>query len=132
MIKIKSVASSNLTIKKLIGIIREDDWLRILEEFYLDRNVTKNIIFDLSSGLLGHLTSDNLRNIARSMGTYVNVGIGTRAAIVTPADLEYVICKVLTIYVELEEIPFDIRAFRTFSEAAKWIGVDSLPSINDM
>jgi hypothetical protein len=53
-------------------------------------------------------------------------------SIVAPADLEYGISRMLSTFAELIDIPFDTQAFRTLSEAAKWIGVDKLPSIDDV
>ena len=94
--------------------------------------MTKNVVWDLSIGRVEQLTSDDLRSIAELVRTHAHARVGGKTAIVAPHDLEYGMCRMLSTFAELIDIPFDTRTFRTLSEAAKWIGVDKLLSIDDV
>ena len=129
--EINTFVSGDLTVKEFIGVVTVDEWLRDVEDFHLDDHATRNLVLYASSGSLGHLTSDNLRTIARLIRMRPRVRTGGKTAFVAPADLDYAICRVLVIYIESERVTPDIRIFRTLPEAAKWIGVDQLPVVND-
>ena len=128
---IHTSVSGDLTVKEFIGIVTVDECLRDVEDFHLDDHITRNLVLYASRGSLGHLTSDSLRRIARSIRRHAHVRTAGKTAFVAPTDLEYAICRVLVVYIESTSFTPDIRVFRTLSEAAKWIGVDHLPFMND-
>jgi hypothetical protein len=128
---ITTFVSGELTVKEFIGIVTVDECLRDVEDFHQDDRITRNLVLYASGGSLGHLTSDCLRRIARSVRMYAHVRAGGKTAFVAPTDLEYAICRVLVVYIESTSFTPNIRVFRTLSEAAKWIGVDQLPFLND-
>jgi len=129
MAEIATVVSGDVTVKKVIGALTVDEWLREMDNFYLGRHVTKNVILDLSRGSLKHVTYDNLRIITDHVRTYAHTRTGGKTAIVAPTDVDYGISRMFNALTEIEDIAFYTQTFRNFSEAAKWVGSEKLPSI---
>jgi hypothetical protein len=131
MAAIKTTVSGDVTVKKVIGALTVDEWLRDVDDFYLGHHVTKHLVLDLSRGSLVHLTHDDIRIITDRVRMHAPARPGGKTAIVAPTDLEYGICRMFDIFVEMADVPLDRQTFRTLKEAAKWIGVDRLPSFDD-
>ncbi len=131
MAEIKTITSGEVTMRKIIGVVTADELVNAVLDSFAG-HVTKNVVWDLSMGSVEQLTSDDLRSIADLVRTHAHTRIGGKTAIVAPADLEYGMSRMLSTFAELIDVPFDTQAFRTLSEAAKWIGVNKLPTIDDV
>ncbi len=131
MAEIKTVISGEVTMRKIVGVVTADELLNAVLDAYAG-HITKDVVWDLSTGSVGQLTSDDLRAIADLVRTHAYTRVGGKTAIVAPADLEYGISRMLSTFGELIDLPLDTQVFRTLSEAAKWIGVDKLPTIDDV
>jgi len=130
MAKIKTLVANDITVRKIIGVATAEEILEAVREFYAGQ-ITKNVIWDVSSGSLADLTSKDVRNIMELVRVYSHTRTGGKTAIVAPADLEYGIARMLSILGELIRIPIETETFRTLSDAAKWMGVDDPPTIDD-
>jgi hypothetical protein len=129
--EIKTVISGEVTLRKIIGDVTIDEMLNALREYYAGQ-VTRNWVWDLSNGSVRSLTSNDMKLIAELVLQHAHSRAGGKTAIVAPNDLDYGISRMLNIYAELGNILFQTQTFRTLSEAAKWIGVDDLPDIDDV
>ncbi|OPY77217.1 MAG: hypothetical protein A4E65_02815 [Syntrophorhabdus sp. PtaU1.Bin153] len=131
MAQIQTIAAGDVTVKKIIGALTVDEWLRDVDDFFLSHHVTKNLVLDLSEGSLEHLTYDDIIRITDRVRMYAHSRAGGKTAIVAPTDLEYGISRILGAFAKIRAVPFDTQVFRTLSEAAEWIGVEKLPSLEE-
>ncbi len=130
MATIKTAVKGNVTVKKIIGVVTAEEMLNVARDFYAGR-ITKNLVVDRSEGSAVELQASDFELLAKFLTENAKARIGGKTAIVAPGDLGYGISRMAEIIAELAQTPVEIRAFRTLSEAAVWIGEGDLPIIDD-
>jgi len=123
MIEVKTVVSGNVTIRKIIGHPTFDEILQILKEFYTG-TPTRHVIWDLSSASLAKLRIDDLDNLGEFVMKYAHLRKGGKSAFVASRGLEYGLCRTIDSLAEGKNSPITTHTFRSFREAAEWIGVE--------
>ena len=127
--EIKTVVQGDLTMMKAIGSISLNEVIDALEEFY-SSNTTKLVAWDLTSTSAAQLNTADIEQIAKFVRSNSHVRAGGRTAIIAPNDLEFGIGRMLDVLSEIHDVQLAVATFRKFSDAAKWLGVESLPCID--
>ncbi len=128
--EITIAVSDDVTMIRAVGVVTAEEVLNALRRLYAD-STTKNEVWHLPTGSLTRLTSGDLRDVAQAALGYTDGRTGGKTAFVAPADLEFGTCRMLCAFIELLNIPVEVQAFRTLSEAARWMEVAGLPSTDE-
>ncbi|MDR3581356.1 MAG: hypothetical protein P4L44_15455 [Oryzomonas sp.] len=123
MAEIQTFISSELTIRKIIGEVTASVLMDNLRQFYAG-HVTENVIWDLTDGSIGNLTSSNMKQISELVLHHAHTRIDGKTAIAAPENVDFGMSRMLHTYADIGNIPFETQIFRTLAEAAKWVGVD--------
>jgi len=123
MIEVKTVVSGDATIRKIIGHPTFDEILRILKDFY-SGTPTRHVIWDLSAASLEKLKIDDLDRLGDFVMKYAHLREGGKTAFIASRDLEYGLGRTIDSLAESKNSPITTHTFRSFREAAEWIGVD--------
>lgn len=129
MAEIKSAVSGKVTLQKVVGILTFEELLQALKQFYAG-NPTQDVVWDLSTASLKQLQFTDLQCIAEFVMQYADKRTGGKTAIVAPDDLGFGMGRTVDSLAECKDAPIATHTFRQLADALKWIGVDSLPSLD--
>ncbi len=124
MAEISTTILGNMSIRKVIGIPTTKELVNALESYYASRP-TKYILWDLSQANLNRLTAEDLKALVKAVKKFSHVRAGGKTAIVVSDDVSFGMGRMLEVFMELQNIPFQLRVFRDFSSASEWLEVKS-------
>ncbi len=111
-----------LTTFKVIGPMKVADFKDCLAHYY-GGDVTRLILWDLTRADLSAFRNSHIKEVAQSIARISEVRRGGRTAFVYDKSFEYGIGRMFQAYSQMEEMPFEVRAFKNMVEARAWLGV---------
>ena len=119
-IKMSYDLPKDLTLVKAEGGMTPDDFAGWAAN-YIAKGATGLILWDLLGADMTNLSSDEIRKIvARSKGF---VPKGAKTAFVFKRPCDFGVGRMLEAYSEVDERPSKFRAFRSLTDAKKWLGI---------
>ena len=112
----------DLTTVTVSGMVTADD-LRDWGVRYYQGQTTALVLWDVTQADLSAVEGDQLREIAGVLKRISEVRRGGKTAFVYDKPLEYGIGRMFQSYSEMENMPFEVQAFRSFDDAMEWLGV---------
>lgn len=119
-VSIETRPELDLTIFRATGIVSVEDQKKELKAFY-EGSPTLNVIWDFSMMQEVSATSSELREIILYAKQFTDRRPGGRTALVVDTKLKYGLARMASTFAEIEEIPWDIRAFEDMNSALTWI-----------
>ncbi len=125
---IKTVLDTDkdVTIHIASGDLTFDEIAKAITLFYENPKMPEKVIWDGRHASLKNFTSSELEKIATyplRFNTEKTKIKGGMRAIVAPRDLDYGLSRVIQMFTGIagEELPYEIKVFRSMEEATKWI-----------
>jgi len=112
--------SKQMTLHTGSGQLDLDEIMATVKAFS-DGQLTNNILWDLRNATVKPLTSNALDLIEKLVKKSGNGKTPSKVAIVASDDAYNVFTQTLSAFVITENIPFSIVAFRSMTEALKWL-----------
>jgi hypothetical protein len=112
----------DLTIVKATGKMKPDDFQEWTAEYYKGK-VTSLCIWDLTQADLSALKTNDLIDDAKQTKSLSSVRKGGKTAIVTGHSLAYGLSRMLEVYYDIENVPFEVQVFDAMDKAEKWLSV---------
>jgi hypothetical protein len=109
-----------LAIITVEGDLTADEILHYSSEFY-DKKPTKMVLWDITMGSLGRVTSSDIRRIAGEMKKYTEKHEGGKTALVGHLDVDFGLARMYVAYLQIEDLANSYRAFRDMGEAITWL-----------
>ena len=131
MAQIKTCITGEVTIRKVFGDLTFDEIIRILTESYAGKP-TIHVLWDLASASMAGMNYRDIDRLGVFLTKHDHLREGGKTAVVAPGALEFGLARTLDAVAEANNIKFATHAFRTFSEAAAWIGIDETFSCNGL
>ncbi len=110
----------NLTIQKCSGNLTTKEMIDAINSFY-DGSPTSYTLWDFSNASMNDIPSENVREMVTLIKNRGFVRQGGKTAVVTPSDLAYGLARMFQIMSDTNDFPFELRVFRYFKEATKWL-----------
>ncbi len=110
----------NLTIFTAKGELTYAEQLATLKEFY-DGHPTVNVIWDFRSIEGSRITSEELNRIISFIKSQESNRPQGKTALVATTDLDFGLSRMGQAYADIQELPWQIQAYRSMDEAIKWI-----------
>ena len=114
--------SRDLTLFKAVGEMQVTDFRDCLEAYY-GGEVTRFILWDLTQADLAAFKNRHIKEVAQVIAGISGARRGGRTAFVYDKAFEYGIGRMFQAYSQMEEMPFEVQAFKTIVEARAWLGV---------
>ena len=114
--------ANDLTIIKAVGKMKPIDFQEWTDSYYNNR-VTRLALWDLTQADLSEIKAEDLRNDAARTKALADARRGGKTAIVSGNNLAYGLSRMLEVFYDLEDIPFDVQVFRNVEDARRWLGV---------
>ncbi len=113
-------AAGPLTFREVIGT---------LEGFYGRDDLPDRVLWDGRDATIAHLTHDELERIATYPKRWRRPDKplpGGKRAIVVSTDLDYGLARIVDLVQGLarDELPYEVRTFRSLDEALHWLASD--------
>ena len=115
----------DITVREVIGSPSAQQFIQAVEENYRDPT-TKFIIWDFSNGSAAHLSVAEIQGLVGRLRPVAGLRTGGKTALVAPNDLEFGMGRMLEVYREIYEFPFELKVFREVTQALAWIGIDDV------
>ena len=112
----------SLTFHKVKGLLSAGEFISTSKAFYAE-NITLNILWDFTEVDLSKISTDELRQIVREIRIYADARKGGKTALVFSSDLGYGLGRMVETFSEIENMPFELRSFRSLEKAEEWLGV---------
>ena len=114
--------ANDLTIITAVGKMKPIDFQEWTDSYYNNR-VTRLALWDLTQADLSEIKAEDLRNDAARTKALADARRGGKTAIVSGNNLAYGLSRMLEVFYDLEDIPFDVQVFRNIEDAQVWLGV---------
>lgn len=111
----------DLTIFRVEGALTSDMVMSQLEEFYLDGDPTRHILWDLSLGEITTITQAEMGRILDLAQAHAHRRRNGRTALVGSHDLAFGLARMYEILAEVGEHPLEHRVTRDLDTALAWI-----------
>ena len=121
LITITADTKRNLTIYNCTGQITASEIMEAARSLY-DDSPSLNIIWDLAEADVSRITANEVRALASGVKRVAHSREGGKTAIVSPSEVSYGIARMYQIFAEIYEQIAHVKAFRSRSEAERWIG----------
>lgn len=123
-IALQTDQSKNLTILTPSGEITFAEAMKALQSFY--QNPTKNLLLDFSrrDKIPLVLTGEEIAKLFKHLATKKENRPTGKTAIVAPDDLRFGMSRMAESFSEIEELPWEMKAFRSIDEAINWLNAD--------
>lgn len=112
--------SRDLTVFTVDGELTFDAQIATLQRFY-GGSPTANVIWDFRSLEGNRLNASELRKIIDFIKRYESKRPAGKTALVSITDLDFGLSSVVGAYADVENVPWEIRAFRSLDAALGWI-----------
>jgi uncharacterized protein YbgA (DUF1722 family) len=97
-----------------------DEQITTLQEFY-SADPTANVLWDFRGHKGNRISSEEVQKIISLVKSYGNKRPKGKTALVSNKDLDFGLSRVSEAYANIENLPWEIRSFRSMDEALKWI-----------
>lgn len=112
----------NLTVITANGEIMPGEPLETIRAFYGGRP-TKDAIWDFRAVSMSQMSTDEIQLILdHGLKNILKRQFG-KTALVAPGDHDFELARNTSTIGDLKDVPWEMQAFRTMEEAARWIGV---------
>ena len=122
-IEIETDNDSQLTRFKVTGEATFEEGLSANRTFY-EGSPTKNVLWDFSGASLDKITSDQFRQIVDSVKHLTGKRRNGKTAFLVSRDLEFGIARMLQVFTEINEPPFNVQVFKSMDEVTRWFRED--------
>jgi len=119
----KYKASSDLTTFTVIGQVTHNEIKESIDNFY-EGVTSKNVLWDLTRGNFELISNDNIQNLVSIPRSQYLARKGGKTAIVADKDLAYGMARIYETRSSVDQLPFQIKVFRTIEDAYKWLNFD--------
>ncbi len=116
MIEVEYEGDSGLTVVSIVGSTTFDEVMSVIKAHY--PSVGCGLMWDITRGSMGALTSDNLRRISKTVRELRRSGF---TAYVGSEDLEYGLLRMYETISEFGQARHELGVFRTVAEARAWL-----------
>jgi len=129
MASIKSLHNreKNLTFHKVNGLLMAGEFISASKSFYTE-NITLNVLWDLTEVDLSKISTNEIMQIVREIRIYADARAGGKTALVFSTGLGFGLGRMIEAFSEIEDMPIDIRSFKSLEKAEEWLGI-SIASI---
>lgn len=110
----------DLTVFTVSGEMTYKEQAAALKDFY-DAKPTANVLWDLRKQEGHRLTHEELQDIIVYVKSRETVRRTGKTAMVSNSDLDFGLARMIATFAEMENLPWEIQAFRTMDQALKWI-----------
>jgi hypothetical protein len=110
----------DLTVFVATGELTFADQIAAFKEFY-EGDPTKNELWDMRAITGNRISSDELRQVTFFTKQYSHKRTGGKTAMVMNSDLDYGLGRMSETFAETEDLPWEIRIFRSMDEALAWM-----------
>lgn len=117
----------SLTVYKVKGLLSAEEFISATKAVYTE-NMTFNVLWDLTEVDFSRISTDEIMQIVREIRIYADARAGGRTALVFSTGLGFGLGRMVEAFSEIENMPFDIRSFKSLEEAEEWLGI-SIASI---
>lgn len=111
----------NLTVHEIAGKLSTSDIIDKLKDYYTGDKITKYVMWNFIKAEVSAITSSDLRKILYYTKEYAHSRLGGKSALVVSKDLGYGLARIFEAFVEIEKFPFELKTFRTLTEAREWL-----------
>jgi hypothetical protein len=119
---IKRFADQGLTMITATGEIVPGESLSAVKTFY-DGKPTPNVIWDFREVAMSRISEDEIGQLFDYSMKNLLKRQGGKTALVAPEERDYELARSTSTIGDLTDVPWEMQAFRTMEEAARWIGV---------
>ncbi len=112
----------DLTTFRVVGEMQVADFHDCLEAYYAG-TVTRLVLWDLTRADLSALKTGQIKAVAQDIARISEARRGGKTAFVYDMAFEYGIGRMFQAYSRLEEVPFEVQAFKGLVEARAWLGI---------
>lgn len=123
MTEVRAKIVNDVTIQKIVGEPTFDETIEIFIEYYIKQS-TRHVLWDLTAASMQSYKFEDLDRFGDFMMKFAKQREGGKTAIVASRELEYGLARTITSMAESKNMIITIHAFRTYSEGAKWLGID--------
>ena len=114
-------AERDLTVFTVTGELAADEAWEAASEYY-SGNPTRLLLWDMTCGSMGRISADHLRRHAAGVRKLAHNRPKGKSAFV--GDLVMAgVGRMYEAFAELQDLPYEYKAFRTVPEAMQWLGV---------
>ena len=113
---------NNLTVHTLKGVVEVNSVYEKLEKHYAT-GTTKKVIWDARKADLSKVTTQKFQNVIKKLKEIAELRRGGKTAFVVANDLVFGLARMGQTFMEIEDIPFEFRIFRSMEDARKWLGI---------
>jgi hypothetical protein len=120
----------DLTIFTVEGPLTLDEQMAVLKKFY-EGAPTANVLWDFRRATGNRITSTELRRIIAYIKSMEGCRVRGRTALVAATDLDFGLSRMSQVLGGIEKLPWELRAFRSMTEALAWIDDGMLSERDD-
>ena len=113
----------SLTFYKVKGLLSAGELISTIRAFYAE-NTTLNVLWDFTEVDLSNISTDELRQFVREIRIYDDSRERDKTALVFSTDLGYGLGRMVEAFSEIENMPFELRSFRSMEKAEEWLGLN--------
>lgn len=111
---------ANLTVYIVTGEVSSEEIKNEIQRFY-EGYITKDVLWDLSESDVSKITFSEVRNITHIPRKHYKTRTGGKTAIIAHQDITYGLSRAYESLTELQDLPFETKAFRSIEEARLWL-----------
>ena len=114
---------NNITIHAVKGEVTVQEIIHKIEE-YMAGKPTRLILWDFTEGSINQIPSEDFQILAETARKYADTRKGGKTALVSQAQSEQGLGRMLQSYLEMGKFQFEIRNFNSLEEAKQWLGIE--------
>jgi hypothetical protein len=113
-------SSSDITEHIATGVITDDDMFARQKDF-LENNLTKSELWDMSGSKLSKVTIEGMRQFMNRAAQLGEPRRGGKTAVVVHSTLQYGLGRIAEVFSEFIQLPFEFRIFKLRDDAIAWL-----------
>lgn len=114
--------AKDLTTFTAVGKLQVTDFRDWLTHYYAGE-VTRTILWDLTAADLSAFRNSHIKEVAQAIARISQERRGGKTAFVYQPTFEYGIGRMFQAYSQMEDLPFEVQAFKNLVEAKAWLGI---------
>ena len=114
---------NDLTKFIIMGNISSNEVTYSIKKFYNGKNITKNVLWDLTLGKVENIKTPELDEIVALRKKYAHLRNGGKTAILAPEDLKFGMARMVELMTPIEEEVIETRVFKTMDEINSWFSI---------